>query len=1409
MVANDLMFRGIDMAGNAIDIDLTIITDHQPPMGHIEGSMTLDNPLTLTTDEETYISNQEIVNETTSIPAIIISNDNDHIFTFARNGLMYNGPYSLIVNVSDVFGNENSMIGTFNYEVEAFDFDLIEPSYGWTATELFDVELETNRPGTCKWSLDPFNNYDNVPEDRVMGTSDGFHHSRQFNYSDIYRNGHAYMFFMCRDSYGDYTPKDGSRRYEFILNNDVPQILNAVADPEVIVSETYFPETDEWKLMTTFVVDTDIPTICKYSETETEYENMEGVFPSHGTTNKVNVTGFPIPLGSEDYTYHIACESLSGILGETGEIDFTVNPSQAVSVFVISPKHLLTTTANGIELDVQTNRQASCEYSYDGTSWVAFGNLGTSHVTILTVANEEGWRTVYVRCEAENYGESTAEGSYGLDLNPPTINDVVVPDEVYDSGSITIESIDAQDTMSPIDTYQYQLFNSEGELIQDWTNFHSSRNIYIGGLNLQDGESYYFNIRANDTIFPSWSNEFQTDNIYVNLSLQIELVEPSYGWTSEKTFDIVLETNRWGECKYQLTPFRNYDSLPETAIIPSSDGKRHTLSGYNMDESGDHIYVICKDSDGVQSPTQDTGAKLFKFIYDPVPPTFTISADPNPVVEEMNLGNGTWGLVSVVTAEADKPSFCRMSETATDYDNMDIEFMNWPWMQKVNSLDMHYGGFAKDYTYNVMCRSFADVDSALQTYTITVDPTMGLAITLYSPNNLEIGNATNEVYLNFSINRAADCIYKMNTSATYGTISGPGFAGLSVLLGTNFAEGKYAVDVNCSNLEGEAYKRGEFTVDLSPPIITDVDVPPVMCRTDEIYIKEIYAEETLSEIEGYEWKLMKGSDVIINWTYTDDSEDIEIDEYENGSDLDLEEGLYNFVVRAENSITPLWSNEFMTDSINVNPLHINCTWTGNGTNGTDPCADGDCPALLCQNNITDPDNGETDVDCGGPYCDPCTDGANCSLDSDCASGYYCSESTGTCIEETCFDYILNQDESDMDCGGVCAREYDMACNNSMNCNYDDDCLSNNCDPVTFTCQDASCSDGRMNGDETDSDCGGSCDGCEEGQMCNDASDCLTDLCENGYCTIDMEKDTDGDGMPDWWEIKYGLDPNDPSDARGDLDDDGLPNGDEFMHETNPLKGDTDADGYSDKKEINKGTDPLDRSDFPKSRNIWPIILLILLILVLLGGGGYVSYYYFYATPGRLPWPFEPKLVPPSGTKSKSNLKFFGPKGMLRNPKRMFMAKPKPKPVSVFKQNEMKKVQQRSKIFDAFSSDKKKVPVKEGDKIPVVEKEEKFKMPKTKSPGLGWIDLTKKKENPMDPFKRLSKLNKKRMEDTSKKLSQLIDEEKPEIKIEGERKTLKEKVGKKGLGIREKLGPIEKDDKDVFSKLKKINKGKKK
>jgi uncharacterized protein (DUF1800 family) len=84
------------------------------------------------------------------------------------------------------------------------------------------------------------------------------------------------------------------------------------------------------------------------------------------------------------------------------------------------------------------------------------------------------------------------------------------------------------------------------------------------------------------------------------------------------------------------------------------------------------------------------------------------------------------------------------------------------------------------------------------------------------------------------------------------------------------------------------------------------------------------------------------------------------------------------------------------------------------------------------------------------------------------------------------------------------------------------------------------------------------------------------------------RDSDKDGMPDWWEDANGFNKFDPSDATQDADGDGVNNRDEYLLGTDPHNRDTDGDGISDNIERLYGSDPLRASSKPAFAGApWP------------------------------------------------------------------------------------------------------------------------------------------------------------------------------------------------------------------------------
>lgn len=107
--------------------------------------------------------------------------------------------------------------------------------------------------------------------------------------------------------------------------------------------------------------------------------------------------------------------------------------------------------------------------------------------------------------------------------------------------------------------------------------------------------------------------------------------------------------------------------------------------------------------------------------------------------------------------------------------------------------------------------------------------------------------------------------------------------------------------------------------------------------------------------------------------------------------------------------------------------------------------------------------------------------------------------------------------------------------------------------------------------------GGACANCVEPCAGDTNDDCVVDL-DDLLAVIAQwgtECDTDGDGMPDWWENGYGMFGIDLflDDADMDADMDGLSNIEEYNLGINPVKRDTDDDGMDDGVEVNLDSDP--------------------------------------------------------------------------------------------------------------------------------------------------------------------------------------------------------------------------------------------
>ncbi len=98
---------------------------------------------------------------------------------------------------------------------------------------------------------------------------------------------------------------------------------------------------------------------------------------------------------------------------------------------------------------------------------------------------------------------------------------------------------------------------------------------------------------------------------------------------------------------------------------------------------------------------------------------------------------------------------------------------------------------------------------------------------------------------------------------------------------------------------------------------------------------------------------------------------------------------------------------------------------------------------------------------------------------------------------TCRSLTKDGDETDVDCGGTCEPcALGKGCRTKSDCNGAAECENKIC---------ALCHDNVSNGDETDVDCGGkACGPCSVGKRCEVATDCRSAACKNDACACPQD-----------------------------------------------------------------------------------------------------------------------------------------------------------------------------------------------------------------------------------------------------------------------------------------------------------------
>ncbi|MBU0665812.1 MAG: hypothetical protein ABIC91_01345 [Nanoarchaeota archaeon] len=761
-------------------------------------------------------------------------------------------------------------------------------------------------------------------------------------------------------------------------------------------------------------------------------------------------------------------------------------------------------------------------------------------------------------------------------------------------------------------------------------NIDTSNNkiFFITPINhLQNGD-YELSIIATDKLKnPQVSIQPITINApYMN----INILEPNLGVSNSTIFDVVVSTERSSECIYG---FSRPTGPPYEFIMPYdfvNFGTAHFLYEVNKknpnheiqlispsaDADGKEkmIYVLCKDEFGIIHP-----GELY-LAYDNTPPSLGVFITPS-LVNDIEL---PWSELNISTSDR---SICKLQDESFNI----AQLNNFSAYKKNHRIILNYTNIASlkkneglfdkyEFIYNITCRSLAGLESKKNNNLVVVDFDPNFDINLKSPKEY---TAQRQIY--FEIETSVKTPSGCRIVGNYFSLSTTDNIHYGANLG-ELSEDDYSYEIICGSLLGDVAKQVSFIVDRTKPKNFTMTAKNPSCSLDKIQA-EVSAVDELSGIKNYNYSLMKGGIIILDG------------EKESAGKINIITELEEDEFYTLNSIAYDYAGNFLEKSANIKAIpntNILCDYEKPSSRITViPTFEGSKVLVECS---------DSNSGCSETFTYKISDDEICnpiiieSYDAEIIisnSSYFCWNvfdlnnnnfsdkkfvevvSVEEIYPNHCFNEEKDLEETGVDCGGVCpvCEEIGSGCINNS------DCLTNSCDDITNTCVEPSCSNNYLDGEETDIDCGGDCNGCQIGEICALNSDCENNnRCVNNVCvntTIDTDDDgvpdhldicpdtsknfmvdedgcpteildEDEDGMPDFWEEENNLNPQDPTDAYEDPDNDGFENLKEYQHNTNPRDpnsypeisetDDSDNDGMPNLWEEENNLDPQDPTD---------------------------------------------------------------------------------------------------------------------------------------------------------------------------------------------------------------------------------------
>ena len=361
---------------------------------------------------------------------------------------------------------------------------MIEPTFGVSFVELFDIVIETTNASICKYSAFSEVKYEDIDNTaQIFEASDGGFTHTLYDYNlktpDNYETS---LFVKCKVNDNGYINEAAPHEIVLSVDTTPPNILELYADPNPVIE----------RLKVDVVVKTDDKVVCDY-----QFFNSDDLGTDFGDINKssfksTNINTYdeytnPTIIDNTQYLVFVACMNRA----EQHDLNFTyfsVNLSVVNNFTELLPSGFI--KEKNSELRVVTNKDSTC--TYDGVN--KFSQTATTEHFINLRNLTEKVYTYPIECRFGDGDILRETIMFTVDWSKPTEPTIVADEKTCDNTQLSA-SFSAKDNLK-IAYYNVKLLDSEDNGVE----FNLTEGaITVVNLSLTRGDKYYWEVYAVDT----------------------------------------------------------------------------------------------------------------------------------------------------------------------------------------------------------------------------------------------------------------------------------------------------------------------------------------------------------------------------------------------------------------------------------------------------------------------------------------------------------------------------------------------------------------------------------------------------------------------------------------------------------------------------------------------------------------------------------------------------------------------------------------------------------------------------------------------------------------------------------------------------------------------------------------------